>query len=169
MNNPLRGSRRPEVCHGIAFPLSILLWTMVFIFSSEGQIKRSDRITSIDRFIQNGWSSSLSAVCFPLIVPGASWLCGTRTAGSTLPLYAGAARPFSSTSVTNCNHHERSRAETPCRTGRWKCFGTTGSAIGRTISPFPRGAAPVLLYSNNDLPVRHQRSVPQAHAWLAGP
>lgn len=169
MNNPLRGGRRPEVCHGIAFPLAIILWTTVFIFSSESQINRSDRIMSINRLIPCRWSSSLLEACFPLIVPKARGLCGTRTAGSALPQCVGAARPFPLTSVTNCNHHERSQAGTPCLTDRRTCFGTPWSALLRKSSPFPRGAAPVLLRPNIDLSVRYQRTVPQAHAWLAGP
>ena len=168
MNNPPRGSRRHEAWFGTAFPLAILLWTSVFILSNEGQFKKSIQITSIDPLVQHSGSSSLSAVCFFLAVPGTLWLRGTRTAGSTLP-HVGATRLFPLTSVANCNHHERSRAGTLCLLGRRSCYGTPQSASRRILPPFPRGAAPVLLPYNKNSTVRHQHSVPQSRAWLAGP
>ncbi len=168
MNNPLQGSGRHEVWFGTAFPLAILLWTMVFILSNEGQFRKSIQIDPIDQLVQRFGSSSLSAVCFPLTVSGARWLCETRTVGSALP-HAGAVRPIPFTSVTNCNHHERSRAGTSCLAGRRICFGTPWSATRRIVPPFPRGAAPVLLQHYQHSTVRSRPSVPQARAWLAGP
>lgn len=142
MNNPLRGGLRPFVCHGTAFPLAILAWSICFIIPRSGDHihdqTQSELINSVT--ITSGYATLQSrAVCFPLVVSDAARHCGTRTAGSILPL-SGAARVYSLTSVTNCNHHERGRAESACLNGLRTCAGTPSL-------PLPRGAAPVPLYT----------------------
>lgn len=142
MNNPLRGGLRPFVCHGTAFPLAILAWVICFIIPRSGDQQYGQPASELIPPVttSSGYSEYQSrAVCFPLFVPGAARLCGTRTAGSILPL-TGAARVYSLTSVTNCNHHERGRAESACRIGKRTCAGTPSL-------PLPRGAAPVPLYT----------------------
>lgn len=164
MNNPLRGSHRLLVCHGTAFPLAILAWTIFFFLPRSGaghreHIPWQEEATSLDKALPQ--PSISRAVCFPLVVSDASLHCETRTAGSILPL-SGAARLFPWTSVTNCNHHERGRAGSASLSGERTCFGTPSF-------PLPRGAAPVPLSFNHTHSVRLPHSVSPLKAGWTGP
>lgn len=165
MNNPLRGGLRPYVCHGTAFPLAILAWVICFIIPRSGDQPPGQPVSELTTPViaSSGHSYLQSrAVCFPLFVSGAARHCGTRTAGSTRPL-SGAERVYSLTSVTNCNHHERSRAESACFYSERTCAGTPSL-------PLPRGAAPVPLYTQTQQnKARISESIAHQRAGWTGP